>query len=136
MAGPHPLDPLSAAEFRQAAAILRRDRDVGETWRFASIELREPEKAALAAWKGGDQIRRDARVVCWNRADGQVFVAMVSLDGDEVRSFDPRPGVQPNATLDEWHEADAMLRRDRRVIAALADRGITDIDRVLFDTWT
>ena len=44
--------------------------------------------------------------------------------------------MQPNATLDEWHEADAMLRRDSRVIAALADRGITDIDRVLFDTWT
>ena len=135
-AGRHPLDPLSAAEFRQAAAILRRDRDVGETWRFASIELREPEKAALAAWPSGDQIRRDARVVCWNRADGQVYVAMVSLDGDQVRSFDLRPGVQPNATLDEWHEADAMLRRDSRVIAALADRGITDLDRVLFDTWT
>jgi primary-amine oxidase len=136
VAGRHPLDPLSAAEFRQAAAILRRERDVGETWRFASIELREPDKAALAAWKSGDQIRREARVVCWNRADGQVYVALVSLADDEVRSFDPRPGVQPNATLDEWHEADAMLRQDSRMIAALADRGITDLDRVLFDTWT
>jgi len=29
-----------------------------------------------------------------------------------------------------------MLRRDGRIIAALADRGITDLDRVLFDTWT
>ena len=40
----HPLDPLSADEIRQAAAILRRDRGVGERWRFASIELREPAK--------------------------------------------------------------------------------------------
>ena len=38
----HPLDPLSADEIRQAAAILRRDHDVTDRWRFASIELREP----------------------------------------------------------------------------------------------
>ena len=133
---PHLLDPLSAAEFRQAAAILRRDRGVGETWRFASIELREPGKAALGAWRPGDPVRREATVVCWNRSDGQVYAATVSLTDDEVTSFTRRTGVQPNATLDEWHEADAMLRRDSRMIAALADRGITDMDRVLFDTWT
>ncbi len=132
----HPLDPLSAAEFRQAAAILRRDRGVGDRWRFASIELREPDKAAVAAWQPGTQLPREARVVCWNRSDGSVYSAAVSLTGDRVLSFARRPGVQPNATLDEWHEADAMLRRDGRIIAALADRGITDLDRVLFDTWT
>jgi primary-amine oxidase len=133
---PHLLDPLSAGEFRQAAAILRRDRGVGETWRFASIELREPDKAALAAGRPGDPVRREAAVVCWNRADGRVYSALVSLTDDAVTSFTRRTGVQPNATLDEWHEADAMLRRDSRVIAALADRGITDTDSVLFDTWT
>jgi primary-amine oxidase len=132
----HPLDPLSAAEFRQAAAILRRDRGVGGGWRYASIELAEPGKAALAGWQPGDGIQRAARVVCWNRSDGRVYSAMVSLTGDRVLSFTGRPGVQPNATLDEWHEADAMLRRDPRIIAALAERGITDLDRVLFDTWT
>src|SRR5712691_2290019 len=135
-AGRHPLDPLSAAEFRHAAAILRRDRGVGHRWRFASIELREPGKPAITAWRPGDKIQREARVVCWNRSDGRVYSAVVSLTGDEVLSFTGRPGVQPNATLDEWHEADAMLRRDGRIIAALADRGITDLDRVLFDTWT
>ena len=36
----HPLDPLTADEFRAAAAVLRRDRGVDERWRFASIELR------------------------------------------------------------------------------------------------
>ena len=132
----HPLDPLSAAEFRQAAAILRRDRGVGPGWRFASVELAEPGKAALAAWQPGDGIQREARVVCWNRSDGQVYSAAVSLTGDRLLSFTGRPGVQPNATLDEWHEADAMLRQEERIIAALAGRGITDLDLVLFDTWT
>ncbi len=135
-AGRHPLDPLSAGEFRQAAAILRRDRGVGDRWRIASIELSEPGKAAIAAWQPGDDMPREARVVCWNRSDGRVYSAVLSLTGDQVLSFTSRLGVQPNATLDEWHEADAMLRRDGRIIAALADRGITELDRVLFDTWT
>ena len=43
----HPLDPLSAEEIRQVAAIVRRDRGVGAGWRFASIELKEPAKAEL-----------------------------------------------------------------------------------------
>ena len=46
MTNSHPLDPLSADEIRQAAAILRRDRKIGDGWRFASIELKEPAKDA------------------------------------------------------------------------------------------
>ena len=45
----HPLDPLTADEFRAAAAVLRRDRGVDERWRFASIELREPAKDVVRA---------------------------------------------------------------------------------------
>ena len=48
MTNSHPLDPLTADEIRQAAAIVRRDRGVGDSWRFASIELKEPAKAAPA----------------------------------------------------------------------------------------
>jgi primary-amine oxidase len=31
---------------------------------------------------------------------------------------------------------DAMLRREPGIIAALASRAITDLDQVMFDTWT
>src|SRR5580693_8132569 len=132
----HPLDPLTAAEIRQAVAVLRRDRAVGERWRFAGIELAEPGKPELAAWRPGDPVPRAALVTCWNRDDGQAYTATVSLTGDEVTTFDHRPGVQPNATEDEWHEADAALRAHPDIVAALARRGLTDLDLVLFDTWT
>jgi primary-amine oxidase len=65
----HPLDPLSAEEIGRAAAIVRRDRGVGDGWRFASIELKEPAKADLAALESGRLNRREALVVCWDRAD-------------------------------------------------------------------
>ena len=128
----HPLDPLSADEIRQAAAIVRRDRKIGDTWRFASIELKEPSKDALAAGPPG---AREAIVVCWDRADGLAHRATVSLTGDKVTTWEDLPGQQPNMTVDEWHECDEMLRAHPAVAEALARRGITDMSLVLTDMW-
>jgi primary-amine oxidase len=135
----HPLDPLTTEEIRQAAAVLRRDRGIGDSWRIASIELREPAKAALpameAACQEGRQANRQAIVVGWDRADGQAFRATVSLTGDEVTNWEHLPGQQPNMTVDEWHECDEMLRAHPALAEALAKRGITDLSRVLTDMW-
>jgi primary-amine oxidase len=127
----HPLDPLTADEIRQAAAIVCRDQGVGDGWRFASIELKEPPKAAAATAAGS----RQALVVCWNRADGQAWRATVALTGDEVTAWEHLPGQQPNMTVDEWHECDEMLRAHPALVAALARRGISDPSRVLTDMW-
>ncbi|MGY1813592.1 primary-amine oxidase [Blastococcus sp. SYSU D00820] len=131
----HPLDPLSADEFRAAAAILRRDRGVDDRWRFAAIELREPAKDVVRAFRSGDPIRREARVTCWSRDEGTPYKAVVSLTDDAVVSWEAVPGQQANMTLDEWHEAHEVLIRHPDVVAALARRGITDLDLVLIDTW-
>jgi primary-amine oxidase len=132
----HPLDPLSADEIRQAAAILRRDRKIGDGWRFASIELKEPPKDALSRLEtGGPPDAREAIVVCWDRADGQARRATVSLSGDNVTSWEDLPGQQPNMTVDEWHECDEMLRAHPALAEALARRGITDMSLVLTDMW-
>ena len=131
----HPLEPLSAEEIRRVAAIVRRDHGVGAGWRFASIELKEPAKDDLPALESGELARREAVVVCWNRADGQAYRATVSLTADAVRAWEHLPGQQPNMTVDEWHECDVMLRSHPAVIEALARRGITDLSLVLSDMW-
>jgi primary-amine oxidase len=136
----HPLDPLTADEFRAATAVLRRDRGVDERWRFACIELREPAKDVVRAFRPGDPIRREARVTCWSREEGTAYKALVSLtDGQNadgrVLSWEAVPGEQPNMTLDEWHEAHEALIAHPDVVAALAKRDITDLDLVLIDTW-
>jgi len=131
----HPLDPLTADEIRQAAAIVRRDRGVGDGWRFASIELKEPGKADLAELEAGPLVRREAQVVCWNRDGGQAYRATVALTADQVAAWEELPGQQPNMTVDEWHECDAMVRAHPAVVEALARRGITDRTRVLADMW-
>ncbi|WP_028066479.1 primary-amine oxidase [Solirubrobacter soli] len=124
----HALDPLSADEFRQAAAVLRRDHGVSERWRFASIELKEPQKGVTSD-------AREAIVVCWNRDGGAAYRAVVSLTGDTTTSWEELAGIQPNLTPDEWHECDEAMRAEPRLIEALAKRGITDMSNVLFDVW-
>ena len=128
----HPLDPLTAGEIRQVAQILRRDRELGDSWRFASIELAEPAKDLLAA---GGVTSREAIAVGWDRKDGQAWRAVVSLTGDAVASWQHLPGQQPNMTVDEWHECDQLLRAHPALVQALARRGITDMSLVLTDMW-
>jgi primary-amine oxidase len=132
---PHPLDPLSAEEIKQVARIVRRERGVGASWRFASIELREPGKDALPALEAGELNRREAMAVCWNRADGQAWRAVVSLTGGVVTAWRHLPGQHPNMTVDEWHESDEMLRAHPKLAEALERRGITDMSLVLTDVW-
>jgi primary-amine oxidase len=128
----HPLDPLSADEFRRAATTLRKARGFDERWRFAAIELKEPPKEVLTS---GNKVPREAQLICWNRDDGKAYKAVVSLDENRVVSWEHRPDEQPNVTVDEYHECDVTLRRDPKVVEALAARGITDMDMVLFDVW-
>ncbi len=133
---PHPLDPLTADEFRRTAAILRRDAGVTDRWRFASIELLEPTKESLAGHSPEAPLPRRARAVVFDRDSGEVHVGVVSLTDDALESFDHQPGVQPNMTVDEWREVDIFLRGHPQVVEALAGRGLTDLDRVFMDTWT
>jgi primary-amine oxidase len=132
----HPLDPLDEHEFRHTAAILRRDEELGESWRFAAIELLEPDKAAVKAWRPGDPIPRAAFAVLWNRADNQTWEAVVDLTGDRRVSWTHVPDATPNFTVDEYHEVDDAMRAHPDVIAALAERGITDLSLVLIEVWT
>ncbi len=132
----HPLDPLSADEFRRTTAALRRDRGVGDSWRIASIELKEPPKAVLKDLAPGATLPRETVAVLWNREDNQAFQAQVDLDADAVTAWTPLPGVTPVFTVDEWHDCDEAMRAHPDVIAALAERGITEMDRVLVDVWS
>jgi primary-amine oxidase len=160
--GPHPLDPLTADEIRRVTALLRRERGVARPqWRVAAIELREPAKEVARAHRSGDSFERVARAIVWDTRDGLAYVAVLSLPkssgtessapessgpgssgpelsgaDDTLLAWEPQPGRQPNATVDEWHECDEAMRRHPDVIAALAERGIDDPSLTLIDVWT
>ena len=132
----HPLEPLSGDEFRQTASIMRREGLVRDTFRFASIELKEPPKSEVKAWRPGDAVRRASFAVVFNREDNKTYEATVDLTGDAVVSFEHVPDVTPNFTLDEFHDVDVAMRQHPDVIAKLAARGFTDMSLILVDVWT
>lgn len=132
----HPLDPLTEQEIVDSAALLHDRHGVGEGWRFASIELQEPSKEALGSWTAQDTVPRVARIVCWELASGETFVALVDLVAAVVGAFDLQPGRQANMTTDEAAECDRMLRAHPDVVEVLRRRGITDLELVYMDTWT
>ena len=144
MTDPHPLDPPTADEIRRTVAVLRAERGVARPqWRIAAVELREPAKEVVRAHRPGDRVERVVRTIVWNTHDGLAYVGLVELDGaelsgsgDTLLAWEPQPGRQPNATVDEWHECDEAMRRHPDVIAALADRGIDDPSLTLIDVWT
>ena len=132
----HPLDPLTPTEFQSTAAILRRDQGVTDSWRFASIELKEPAKADVKTWRPGDAVPRRSFSVLWDRQTNQTYEAVVDLLSDRVDSWTHQPDVCPNFTIDEYHEVDEALHKHQDVLARLAARGITDPSLVFFDVWT
>ncbi|MEQ1576283.1 MAG: primary-amine oxidase [Hyphomicrobium sp.] len=134
----HPLDPLSATEFRAIRDALAKAHGVGPGWRFASVELKEPPKDIMLRWRPGQTVAREAIAVVWNRGNGKAYKARLTLGKNgigSVASFEHLPGQHPNMTLDEWHDCDELLRSDPGLATALARRGITNSDLVLVDVW-
>jgi primary-amine oxidase len=133
----HPLDPLTAPEFAKVAEILATTHGVGDGWRYTSIEMVEPAKAEVAAFDATGVVPdRRALATVLDTSNNRTYKSVLSLTDESVLSWDHIPGVQPNFTVDEWEEADEVLRKHPEVIAALAKRGITDMDLVFMDTWT
>ncbi|MHA3703195.1 primary-amine oxidase [Jatrophihabitans sp. YIM 134969] len=132
----HPLDPLTADEIRTAVGVLRDAGRAGPGWRVGSVEVVEPAKAVVRAYVAGDPVARSAEVIGWDRSTGLTSKGVVDLDARAVVSWTDVPGAQAPATLDEFHEAEAAVFGDDRVVAALAARGVTDLSLVLVDTWT
>ena len=123
-------------EFRATAAILRRDQSVTDAWRFASIELREPAKADVKAWRPGIRFPGARSPCCGTGAPtrptrpSSTWPPTGSSPGPTSRA------ACPNFTVDEYHDVDHALHEHDGVMAALAARGITDLSLVLFDVWT
>jgi len=90
---------------------------------------------ASGARRAGERMVGEVRVGCWNREDGKPDKVRVTLTGDRVLRWRHGPDGQPNMTADEFHECDAAMRSEPRVIEALARRGVTEMDRVLIEAW-
>ena len=122
----HPLDPLDAEEVERAVALVRA-RQPGAL-RFVSVALAEPHKDEVV----GRPARR-AEVVVLAPGEETAYEGIVDLDADEVTRWDRLDGVQPAMVPEEYTEIENLMRAHPDFRAALARRGIEDLDLVCVD---
>jgi primary-amine oxidase len=130
----HPLAPLSPAELEEATALLKRTQSLGAEFRFVTVGLSEPSKAALESWPT-ETVPRRASIVGFDRREGTVYEAIVSLTAGHVEGFRSVPGAQPPLMFEEWQKVGPLVTGDARWQEAMRKRGITDLENVQIDPW-
>jgi primary-amine oxidase len=131
----HPLDPLTPAEIRAAAAIARRELVLPGTARFVAIRLLEPPKASVRGYEAGTPVERRAWIAVMDPEGATLHDGVVHLGTGAVERWVERPGLQGPLLLDEYDRAADVIRNDPRWLAALHRRGIADPGQVRIDAW-
>ncbi|WP_433830578.1 primary-amine oxidase [Actinoplanes sp. CA-015351] len=132
----HPLTPLTVGEIGALQTALAQAGIAGESIRLSYVLLREPEKEVVLAHRPGDRARREISALITDLAAGtvtDVVVDVTDLDAPllvTAKELDPaRDGVAPS--LDEdFVVAEQICKADAAYVAALAARGVTDLDQV------
>ncbi|THY34949.1 hypothetical protein D6D01_01730 [Aureobasidium pullulans] len=135
---PHPLDPLSSSEIKEAVAIVRKEySDVF----FNAVTLWEPRKKEMMAWLASPETvqrpHRVADIVAIGRGS-KVFDGTVDLEEKKVLSWELTEGVQPLITMEDLNTVEKVVRTDPKVIEQCGIIGIPpqDMHKVYCDPWT
>lgn len=134
----HPLEPLSAEEITAAVSIVRSKRQLGPLVRFVSVTLHEPAPEVALNYKPDDPVTREAFMVLLDKSgkSSATYEAIVNITENNVVSWRHIPGVQPSIMLEEFFAAETAIKAHPEFQAALARRGITNLDLVNVDPWS
>jgi len=125
----HPLDGLTAPEYWAATETLQTAGKANAKTRYPMIQLKEPPKEEVLAWKPGQPMRREAFVMV--EQGPQIFEAVVDVHGKKLISWTEVKGVQPPLiSLGQEIELDAAVKENAELVAGLKKRGITDLNTV------
>jgi primary-amine oxidase len=132
-AASHPLAPLSFDEGQRSVAIVREQAGLSGAIRFASLDVIEPDKAALG---GSAAPPRRTRAIIMDLAAKATVEAVIDLDAGRCVSVRALPGVQAGIALDEFTLCEQVVKADPAWQAALARRGILDLGSAIVDPWS
>jgi primary-amine oxidase len=134
----HLLEPLTPEEITTAVALLKSERPLSGLMRFVSLTLHEPTKGEAQAFQAGDPVVRRAFVVLLDKSEGgsNTYEVAVNITEGRVESWQAVPGVQPSVMLEEFFACEQAVKAHPAFQAALAKRGITNLDLVRVDAWS
>ncbi len=121
----HPLEPLTAEELATVGTVLKRSGRFSADTNFAWIELQEPPKSVVQAFKPGADFPRLASLSAIDFDARKVFAVVVDLKTKQIVTATQLDGLQPGLTDQDIDRARAVLDADPRVKAALVGRGLS-----------
>ena len=113
----HPLDPLSEAEITLACELLKTQKKLSATTRFAFVQLEEPPKADVLAWKPGKPLMRRAATTVFDTKTGATHIGIVDLDRRRSSSWLEHktkefPYGQPPVIIEEFFKVGDIVKKD------------------------
>jgi primary-amine oxidase len=110
----HPLDPLSKQEILDAVAVVKQQKEFGSASRFMLIQLKEPPKQEVLAYRPGSRFMREAFVIVYAYTSNITTEAIVDVRDKRLVSWKNVAGVQPGGLTGDDDE------RVERIVKAYA----------------
>ena len=126
----HPLDQVSAAEYRAGREVLAAAGLLGESVRFAYYGLDEPPKDDVLGGRAADRRLRAFLIDVTSGESSDVVVSLTSQVVISRRVLDPRTDGQLPILDQDFAVTEEMVRADPQWRAAMARRGLTDVSKI------
>lgn len=130
----HPLDPISAEEILAVKDILATEGYFGDALRYSYVMLREPSREILTSFMAGDQVPREIGLLLTNIETQDVHEMVVDIPHRKL-IHNRRLNIQTDGCApifdEDYFNAGVICKADPDFVAALAKRGINDLDNVI-----
>jgi Cu2+-containing amine oxidase len=117
----HPLDSLTADEFRTIVDLVTKDERITSHVRFPLVSLKTPPKALVQAWQVGDAIPRAA--VAYLKDGTDAYKVEMDLVANTITSFGIAAG-QCMVMAEEFAAPTEIVLQSPEFVAGLAVRNI------------
>ena len=131
----HPLSLLTGAEVLTAREVLAVAGEIPGGAVVVHVVLDEPDKDVLAAWRPGEPVARRARALVAPGPQLEMHELVIDLGAAMVVERTVIEGMRPALLFGESFGAILACIAHPDYIAALARRGITDLEHVQIDPW-
>ncbi|UDY35029.1 primary-amine oxidase [Dermatobacter hominis] len=135
MTGAHPLSLLSPDEVTAAKEVLREAGELPEGAAVAHVVLDEPHKDDVAAWRPGVPVDRRVRVLVVPGPELTMVELVVSVTARSILRREVIEGMRPALLMGESLMCILACKAHPDYVAALARRGIVDLEHVQIDPW-
>ena len=131
----HPLDALTTDEVTVAVTAAKATGRLTDAARFVTVSLHEPTRAQVDAHESGQAIDRRVHLTVVPGPQASVIEIVVAVPDGRIVEWVEQDGVRPALLFEESFNAIIALYEHPEWKAALARRGITDLDQVQVDPW-